>query len=386
MAVDDNHAGAAKPSVLVVDDTPDNLTLMFGLLKDHYTVKGANNGERALKIARGESPPDIILLDVMMPGLSGHDVCRELKADGATRDIPVIFLTAMGDVEDERQGLELGAVDYLTKPVNPPIVLARIKTHLENKAARDFLKDQNAFLEKEIVRRTQEVIAIQDMTILALASLAETRDNETGNHLRRTQRYIKALAEKLKPHPRFAEYLTESQIEILFKSAPLHDVGKVGIPDSILLKPGRLTTEEFQIMKGHALLGREALDNAEQKLGMEVAFLSCAKEIAYGHHEKWNGSGYPQGMAGDRIPISARLMALADVYDALISRRVYKESMAHEAAMEIIVAGKGSHFDPDIVDAFVAIADEFQAIAACFAEAHPAATGTRLSLDSLLPS
>gem|GEM_PF-291964 len=288
-----------KATVLVVDDTPDNLSLMSGLLKDLYKVKVANNGEKALKIVRGDSPPDLILLDIMMPGLSGYDVCKELKDDPATRDIPIIFLTAMSGTEDEKKGLEMGAADYITKPISPPIVLARVKTQLHIKASADFLRDKNVYLEQEVGKRTREVMAIQDVTILAMASLAETRDNDTGNHIRRTQFYIKALAEKLQSHPRFAAYLTPHQIELLFKSAPLHDIGKVGIPDRILLKPGKFEPEEFEIMKTHTTLGKNAIEHAEEQLGMEVAFLACAKEIALYHQEKWDGSGYPQGLAGE---------------------------------------------------------------------------------------
>ena len=355
-----------RASILVVDDAPDNLSLIFGLLKDLYAVKGASNGDRALKIVRGDTPPDLVLLYIMMPGLSGYDVCQELKSDPATRDIPIIFLTAMSEVDDEKKGLELGAVDYITKPVSPPIVLARIKTHLENKAARDFLKDQNIYLEDEVSKRTLEVMAIQNVTIHALASLAETRDNETGNHIRRTQQYVRILAEKLKTHPRFSKYLTDRQIDILYKSAPLHDIGKVGIRDLILLKPGRFEPTEFEIMKTHTTLGKEAIEHAEAELGMEVGFLFCAKEICANHHEKWDGSGYPQGLSGDSIPISARLMAVADVYDALISRRIYKESLSHEESAAIILSRRGSHFDPDITDAFAAIADELKTIAERF--------------------
>jgi putative two-component system response regulator len=357
-----------KASVLVVDDTPDNLTLMADLLKDHYRVKVANNGERALKIVRGDTPPDLILLDIMMPGLSGHEVCEQLKADSSTREIPIIFLTAMTAVEDEKKGLEMGAVDYITKPISPPIVLARVATHLKIKAAADFLRDKNAFLEAEVARRTREVNAIQDVTIIAMASLAETRDNDTGNHIRRTQFYVKALAEHLKHHPRFSRFLTDPTINMLYKSAPLHDIGKVGIPDRILLKPGRFTPEEFEIMKTHTTLGRDAIQAAEDRLGMEVEFLHYAKEIAYYHQEKWNGSGYPTGKAGEDIPASARLMAVADVYDALISRRIYKDGMPHDKAAEIMVADRGTHFDPDVVDAFVELQGEFQAIAARFAD------------------
>ncbi len=356
-----------KAVILVVDDTPDNLTLMSGLLKDNYRVKVANSGERALKITQSETPPDLILLDIMMPEMDGYEVCRRLKADNKTRDIPIIFLTAKTEVVDETHGFELGASDYITKPISPPIVLARIETHLTIKRVQDFLRDKNAFLASEVNKRTAEVMAIQDVTINAMASLAETRDNETGNHIRRTQHYVRVLAEKLRFNPRFAHFLNDDKtIELLFKSAPLHDIGKVGIPDRILLKPGRFEPEEFEIMKTHTTLGRDAILHAENDLGIEMPFLKLAKEIAYGHQEKWDGSGYPEGLSGDDIPISARLMAVADVYDALISRRVYKAPMPHEKAVDIIKDGKGTHFDPDMVDAFLELADEFKRIAATY--------------------
>ncbi len=354
--------------ILVVDDTADNLSLMSGLLKDKYKVKLAINGEKALAIARGAEQPDLILLDIMMPGLSGYEVCKILKDDPATRDIPVIFLTAMTATEDEKKGLELGAVDFITKPVNPPIVLARVATQLQLKAAADFLKDQNAYLETEVNRRGRELAAIQDVTILAMASLAQTRDNDTGNHIRRTQHYLRVLAQHLKTHDRFRLFLDDRTIDMLFKSAPLHDIGKVGIPDRILLKPGRFEPHEMEVMKTHCALGRDAIQHAEDQLGLEVEFLKYAKEIAYGHQEKWDGSGYPQGLAGDAIPISARLMAVADVYDALISRRVYKEGMPHEKAVAIIAQGKGTHFDPDIVEAFLTLQQQFHEIAKRFAD------------------
>jgi len=381
------HTG--KSTILVVDDTPENLTLMSTLLKDNYQVRAANHGERALKIAFSDQPPDLILLDIMMPDIDGYEVCRQLKAQTATRDIPIIFLTARSDMEDEQKGLALGAVDYITKPINPPIVLARVAAQLSLKARTDFLRerndflleknnylkekndflhDKNAFLEHEVARRTEEVTAIQDVTILAMASLAETRDSETGNHIRRTQNYVKALAENLKTHPRFTHFLSDHNIQMLFKSAPLHDIGKVGIPDRILLKPGRFTPEEFEIMKTHTTLGRDAIAHAEASLGTRVEFLTMAKDIALFHQEKWDGSGYPAGLQGDAIPISARLMAVADVYDALISRRVYKEGMPHERAVEIIEQGRGKHFDPDMVDCFLSIQGEFQAIALRYAD------------------
>ena len=368
-----NESGSIKkPTILVVDDTPDNLALMSGLLKSDYKVKIANGGERALKIAQSDTPPDLILLDITMDGMDGYEVCQRLKLEPKTRHIPVIFLTAKTEMEDERRGLELGAVDYITKPISPPIVMARVKSHLALKNMADFLRDQNGFLELEVAKRTREVMAIQDVTILAMASLAETRDSETGNHIRRTQFYVKALAERLSTHPRFGWFLTESNINMLFKSAPLHDIGKVGIPDRILLKPGRFEPHEFEIMKTHTTLGHDAIVHAETELGTHVDFLSVAKSIALSHQEKWDGSGYPQGLAGDDIPIPARIMAVADVYDALISHRVYKEGMSHENAVEIMTRGRGTHFDADMFDAFVDIQEEFRSISLRFIDSHAA--------------
>ncbi len=217
-------------------------------------------------------------------------------------------------------------------------------------------------------KQTRLVSAIQDVTILAMASLAETRDSDTGNHIRRTQYYVQELAHRLKDHPRFRAFLTPENIELLFKSAPLHDIGKVGIPDRILLKPGRFEPEEMEIMKTHTTLGRNAIVHAETALSIKVEFLTMAKEIAYSHQEKWDGSGYPEGLSGDDIPISARLMAVADVYDALISRRVYKDGMPHEKAVAIIQQGSGSHFDPDVAEAFMEAAEAFRDIARRYAD------------------
>jgi len=375
-----------KPTILVVDDTPDNLTLVSNLLKKDYRVRVAINGEKALKIAYSETPPDLILLDVMMPVMDGYEVCQQLRNSPLTAHIPIIFLTAKSEVEDERKGLSLGASDYITKPISPPILEARVKTHLAAKAYSDFLTDKTAYLESEVARRTREVSAIQDVTIQAMASLAETRDSDTGNHIRRTQFYVKALTNKLKSHPNYCVYLTDSMIEMIFKSAPLHDIGKVGIPDRILLKPGRFEPAEFEIMKTHTTLGRDAIQAAENSLGLQVDFLSIAKEIAYGHQEKWDGSGYPEGLKGESIPVSARLMAVADVYDALISRRVYKDSMSHDKAISIIEEGKGSHFDPFMVDAFLTIQDEIKAIASRYADSDADMNLKRKQLELLSPT
>ncbi len=360
--------GDARETVLVIDDSPEILGIVNDLLKREYRLKAANGGEKGLALAAAKPTPDLILLDIMMPDLSGHEVCRRLKADRSTRDIPVIFLTGMNNEADEAEGFALGAVDYIAKPISGPILLARVKTHLAAKSAADFIRDKNVFLVGEVSKRAREMEFVQDVTILALASLAETRDNETGNHLRRTQHYVRALAEHLQRHPRFSLALTRTNIETICKSAPLHDIGKVGIPDQILLKPGKLTVEEFEVMKTHTTLGREAIENAEQQMGRSAPFLAFAKAIAGSHQEKWDGSGYPEGLSGEHIPVAARLMALADVYDALISVRAYKAAMPHEKASRIIVEGRGSHFDPDIVDAFVALQAEFEAIAARFCD------------------
>ena len=350
-------------TVMVVDDTPQNLLLMTELLRPDYRLQVANSGERALALLAGEVLPDLILLDIMMPGLDGYEVLRRIKAAPASRDIPVIFMTAKSDVADEVLGLQLGAADYITKPISPPIVLARVRTHLSLKAAADFMRDKNDYLAAEVSRRTRQVSAVQDVTVLALASMAETRDNETGNHILRTQRYVKCLAMALREHPRFALTLSSDYIELLFKSAPLHDIGKVGIHDDILLKPEPLTPAEFEIMKTHTTIGFESIVRAEKALGVAFDFLLLAKEIALSHQEKWDGSGYPQALVGDAIPLSARLMAVADVYDALISKRVYKAAMTHEQSVAIMSRGRGGHFDPDILDAFLLCQEDFKAIA-----------------------
>lgn len=352
-----------QSTILIVDDSPENLTVLSELLQPTYRVRAATTGEKALRIATAAPWPDLILLDVMMPGMDGYQVFTRLRADPGARDIPIIFVTAMNSIEAEMQGLEAGAVDYITKPIVPSIVLARVRTQLELKQARDRLKDQNDWLEAEVDRRMRDNDLIQLVSIRALAHLAETRDPETGNHILRTQGYVQLLATLLDQHPRFAASIDGHYIELLARSAPLHDIGKVGIPDAILQKPGGLTPDEWAIMKTHAHIGAEAIEQAEQDAEKPVEFLALAKEIAHWHHEKWDGSGYPDGLAGEAIPLSARLMAIADVFDALITQRVYKPAMSYEQAREIIAAGSGTHFDPDIADAFLINFTEFVAIA-----------------------
>ena len=350
-------------TIMIVDDSPENLTVLSELLEPIYLVRAANSGQKALRIAGTAPRPDLILLDVMMPDMDGYQVFEQLRADPATRDIPVIFVTAMDNTEAELHGLEAGAADYITKPIVPAIVLARVHTQLELKQAHDWLRNQNDFLEAEIAKRMAENEIIQEVSIRALAHLAEIRDPETGNHILRTQAYVHQLALLLPKHPRFETLLNDHYIKLLTRSAPLHDIGKVGIPDYILLKPGQLTPEEWKIMKTHAQLGSDAIELAEKDAERSVEFLSLAKEIAHWHHEKWDGTGYPDGLAGDTIPVSARIMALADVFDALISRRVYKHPMPQSEVQIIIESGRGRHFDPDMTDAFLAHYSDFCDIA-----------------------
>jgi len=342
-----------QETILIVDDNAENLTVLGELLRGRYAVRAANSGARALQLAAKAPHPDLILLDVMMPSMSGYEVIERLRGDEATREIPVIFATAMDATEDEERGLALGAVDYVTKPLRPAIVLARVQTQLELKRVRDRLRRDNEMLETEPARRVHDHEVAQDVAIRALARLAETRDNETGNHILRTQTVVEQLARRARALPRFAAALDERAIALIAKSAPLHDIGKVGIPDRILLKPGKLDADEWRVMQGHARLGAEAIDRALADIDEPVEFLLYARQIALGHHERWDGSGYPDGLAGDTIPLAARLMAIADVFDALVSRRVYKAPMPAEEVYRVMAAERGRHFDPDLLDCFL---------------------------------
>ncbi len=362
--------GIEGSTILVVDDTEANIDVLLDALDETYEVKVALDGATALEQCR-EGPPDLILLDIMMPGMDGYEVFRRLQQEEALSEVPVIFVTALNDPVDERKGLELGAVDYITKPFNPSVVQARVRNHLELKTAKALLRDENALLEHTVQLRTREVQKTQDVTIECLASLAETRDPETGNHIRRTQHYVKVLAERLQDNPRFTAVLDDAFILLLFKSTALHDVGKVGVPDHILLKPRGLTDQEFEQMKKHTVYGRDALLSAEKTFG-DSSFLRTAADIAFSHHEKWDGSGYPKGLQGEAIPVPGRLMALADIYDALISKRVYKPAFSHEETVRIITQGDGrvmpDHFDPDLLQAFTTQAEQFRDIAKQFAD------------------
>jgi putative two-component system response regulator len=350
-----------KKTILVVDDEPTNIRVIGDILSPLYQVRAATSGLNALKNTIKKPSVDLILLDVMMPDMNGYEVLIQLQKDPETADIPVIFITAMDDTDDEKTGLELGAVDYITKPVRPAILLARVKTHLSLSDALHRLELQNSDLKIEIKDRICERDLISDISMKALSSLAKTRDNETGNHILRTQGYVTILSNYLAQHSTYQAELSEDSIKCIIKAAPLHDIGKVGIPDSILLKQGKLTLEEFELMKQHALMGANALRDCikDTEAYQKIGFLNTAIEISNYHHEKWNGTGYPKGLKGQEIPLSARIMALADVFDALISRRCYKDPFSYEESVKIIMQGNGAHFDPQLIIAFAQIKDQF---------------------------
>lgn len=284
-----------KPRILAVDDNPDNLALLHVLLKRSYSIQLADSGTQAVAAAR-MAPPDLILLDVMMPEMDGYETCAVLKAEAKLRDIPVIFLTARGEAADEEKGFSLGAVDYVVKPFAPSILLARVRTHVLLKQYKDQLEDRNIFLEAEVARRVQEVSVLQEVAINAMASLAETRDRETGAHIQRCSLYLQELAMQLRSMAEYADTLPLETIYLITKSAPLHDIGKMGIPDMILWKPSKLTSEEYALVKRHPGLGKQAIEAAEKLLETETSFLRFAKEMAYFHHERWDGRGYPEGL------------------------------------------------------------------------------------------
>ena len=373
---------ADRADVLVVDDQPDNLRLLVNMLSPAYNVHPFTDGAGLFRYIAAGKPLDLIMLDVVMPKPDGHDICRQLRSMRELEDIPIVFLTGLTSVEDEARGLELGAADYIPKPFSPPIVVARVGNHVRMGRALRLIMNQNDYLDERVTERTLElenrnaelhaalhqVAQTQDATIVALSALAEARDNETGKHINRTQNYVRELARALRKTEKYSSQLGDEMVDVFYKSAALHDIGKVAIPDHILLKMGRLEPDEFEIMKTHAEHGRRAIELAQKNAGGASEFLEHAKHIAHSHHEKWDGSGYPQGIQGEEIPLSARLMAVADVYDALVCKRCYKAAFTHAKAVEIILEGRGRHFDPDVVDAFESIQDVFAEIAFRFSE------------------
>ncbi len=352
----------AEPRILIVDDVADNIHILMNILKNDYSIVVATNGEKAIDIASTAPYPDLILLDIMMPGITGYDVLNILKKNILTEGIPIIFVTAMGGADDEAKGLSLGAVDYISKPVVPELVKSRVKTHL-------LLKQHKDYLEARIAERTEQLRKTKDAILVVMGIVAEHRDPETGEHIQRTKEYVRAMAKVMSQDSKFKEQLNPELVEIYANAAPLHDIGKVAISDNILLKPGKLTEQEFSAMKRHAIAGEETIAQAQRFLD-DPACLETAKDIAGGHHEKWDGSGYPRGLKGDEIPLAARIMAYADVYDALISKRPYKLPFSHEKACAIIKEGRGTHFDPDLYEIFVQLEGQFRVISQRFKAAN----------------
>ena len=359
---------ADKPLILVVDDLVQNTRLLHDFLEPKgYRIVSTMSGEEALAEIEREQP-DTILLDLVMPGMDGLTLCRTIKANDAWRHIPIIFITGHSERELNVQALELGAQDFVTKPFDPVLLNARLRNAIRSKYMQDEilsyqreLETSNDRLEAAVQERTRQVERIQQVTVFSLAKLAESRDTETGDHLERMRSYIREIALELRREGPYRNLITDGFVDSLYQSSPLHDIGKVGIPDSILLKPGKLTHHEFEIMKTHTHIGGDTLKAAEREAGGNL-FLAMGREIAFHHHERWDGSGYPYGLSGDKIPLSARIAAISDVYDALSSKRPYKDAFSHEKSREIIVAGSGSHFDPAMVEAFLRCEDRILAI------------------------
>lgn len=334
--------------ILVVDDTPENIDILISALEDRYIVKATRSGEQALKLLQKDPKPDMVLLDIMMPGMDGYEVCRQMKSEPRTADIPVIFITALNDYEDEEKGLDLGAVDYITKPINPAITKMRIKTHLS-------LHNQNRELENKVEERTAELNETRLSIIRQLGRAAEFKDNETGLHVIRMSHYTRLIAESLVGE-------ANEWTDLMFQASPMHDVGKIGISDKIMLKPGKLEADEFNIMKQHPKFGAEIIGKHQSKL------LILAREIALTHHEKFDGSGYPNGLVGEEIPISGRISAVADVFDALMSKRPYKEPWPVDRTLEYMKENSGKHFDPVVVEHFFKVLPEILKISQEFAD------------------
>ena len=348
-------------NIIIVDDTSANLEVLSGMLKDSgHKVRPFLSGKLALQAAE-HSPPDLVLLDIMMPEMDGFEVCRQLKANPKLRDIPVVFVSALSETMDKVKAFGTGAIDYVTKPFQFEEVRVRVETHLKLRRLRVELEAQNRQLEDLVREQVREISDSQMTTIFALAKLAESRDEGTGKHLERIQIYCRLLATKLKEDPHYGESLSRAYVDNLFHASPLHDIGKVAIPDSILLKPGRHSTEEFEIMKTHSTLGALTLEAVRARYPRN-AFINMGIAIARSHHEKWDGSGYPNGLAGEDIPLAARIVAVADFYDALRSKRCYKAAATHEDTCELLLAGSGAHFSPRIIEAFRELEMEFREV------------------------
>ncbi|MBF0109978.1 MAG: two-component system response regulator [Magnetococcales bacterium] len=346
----------SRTTILIVDDVPENLHVLQRILSPFYRVQVATNGRTAIKIALSPNQPDLILLDVMMPGLDGYETCRLLKQQERTREIPILFVTARAEVADETRGFELGAADYLIKPISPPVVLARVRTHLSIHDQKKLLANQVAVRTAQLQIRNMELEEMQREVIRQLGRASEYRDNETGLHVVRMSHYVRSLALK--------SGLSEPEADQLMQSAPMHDLGKIGIPDHILLKQGKLTDEEFDLIKSHAQIGYEIIGPQKSEL------LNRGRLIALTHHEKWNGSGYPRGLKGEEIPLAGRLAALGDVFDALTSVRPYKKAWTVDDALGLIEKEAGTHFDPRLAQIFTSLRPELVGIMERFQDRH----------------
>ncbi len=362
-----NEMGEAF-SILVVDDNEMNRDLLLRRLGNaEFQLSSAMDGEEALAKLRAHSF-DLVLLDIMMPVLDGYETLKVIQGDAVLRRVPVIMITALDDVDSAVRCIEMGAVDYVTKPFNPILLRARVDANLGRKRIsdqeehrREEIERNNVSLSEEVRAKVLEISQSQLAAIFAMSKLAESRDPETGEHLERMREYCKLLSEKLGRMPKFQATIDKAFIDNIYAASPLHDIGKVGIDDSVLLKPGALSDEEWAIMKQHPVIGAETLREVDrQHPGND--FIHTGIEIAESHHEKWNGSGYPYGLSGKSIPLVARILALGDVYDALTSRRCYKDAFSHEKSRSIIEEGHGSHFDPDVVSAFFEAEDDFKRV------------------------
>lgn len=363
----DREIGPA--TIMVVDDTPANLNILRLMLQGKgYRVLAFPSGPAALN-AMAISPPDLIMLDVMMPEMSGFEVCERIKASETLKDVPVLFISALTEVADKVKAFAVGAVDYVTKPFSFEEVNARVDTHLRLRKMKLELEKHNLYLKELVNAQIREISDSQLATIMAVSKLAEYRDDETGHHIERTRMFCRTIAEQLRRNCRYADMISDAYLEDIFHAAPLHDIGKVGIADNILLKPGKLTPEEFEIMKTHAMIGATTLLTVSNRYPKNT-FVNMGIAIARAHHEKWDGSGYPDGLAGEEIPLAGRIMALADVYDALRSKRPYKEPFTHEKSCAIILEGKGRHFDPAVIEAFQEVEDRFEQILEVLGDEH----------------
>ena len=349
-----------KQRIFLVDDNIVNLNTGKAALQHAYSVITIPSGEKLFASLK-QLAPDLILLDIEMPGMSGYDAINLLKSNPETADIPVIFLTAKSDTDDELLGLSLGAVDYITKPFSQTLLLKRVELHLLLQAQKDELRKYNDNLQHMVDERTNDISTLQNAVIVWAAEVIEFRDAETGHHVERVQRYLEVLVNAMLQHESFAAEVATWDIGAFLKSALLHDVGKIRIRDDILLKDARLTDEELMNMQMHTVYGKSLLESLQDKVPNQM-FLEYAKTLAHRHHERWDGTGYPDQLKGDEIPLQARLMAIADVYDALISERPYKKAFSHEEALEIMVRNRGTQFDPAVMDLFLELSDEIKKV------------------------